>query len=398
MEQSFCIQGNYIHYGKAFDKVDHHILIKKLQSLNIPGKILSWIKNFLTNREQSVRVENSLSDPVSVKSGVPQGSVLGPLLFLVMMIDINKDVYNAIIGTFADDTRLWNFITQPHDEINLQNDLDKIYNWADENNMSFNEKKLEGLRFGKINNRPTYKTSNDSIIDIKENVKDLGGYISQNLKFDYHIKNIVAKGNKMAGWALRTFKTRNVLTMLTLLKSIVISQVEYCCPLWSPMDAYNINLLESVQRNFTSKISVFQTYDMTLKMPICTVSYPERLKRLKIYSLQRRRERYIIMYMYKIVIDMVPNPGFQIDYTRNKIIITPKQKLGAKDWIQTIRRNSFFSVGPRLYNSLPQYLRELEDIHTPEKKHTMSFKRRLDKYLVTIPDVPGPKENSLLRN
>ena len=142
--------------------------------------------------------------------------------------------------------------------------------------MSFNVNKFEGLRFGKTNNMPTYKTSNDTVIYMKENVKDLGVYISQNLKFDYHIKNVVAKGQKMAGWALRTFKTRNVLTMLTLLKSIVISQVEYCCPLWSPMDSYNINLLENVQQNFTSKMSVFQTYNMTLKMPVCTVSYSER--------------------------------------------------------------------------------------------------------------------------
>ena len=316
--------------------------------------------------------------------------------FLVMMIDIDKEIYEATIGTFADDTTLWRIIMQPQDEIILQKELDIIYNWADANNMTFNTSKFEVVRFGKSSLEPKYKTTEDINITMKGQVKDLGVYISHNLKFDYHIKNIAAKGHKMAGWALRTFKTRNTTTMLTLLKSIVISQIEYCCPLWSPADSHNINLLENVQRNFTSKFAMFQTYDMTLQMPICSVSYPERLRRLKIYSLQRRRERYIIMYMYKIVINLVPNPGFKIDYTRTKLVITPKQNLRAPAWVQTLRRNSFFSVGPRLYNKLPQELRQLEDFLVPEKKHTMAFKRKLDEYLSTIPDAPGTQANSLL--
>ena len=102
------------------------------------------------------------------------------------------------------------------------------------------------------------------------------------------------------------------------------------------------------------------------------------------------------MYMYKIVINLVPNLGFKIDYTRTKLVITPKQNLRAPAWVQILRRNSFFSVGPRLYNKLPQELRQLEDFLVPEKKHTMAFKRKLDEYLSTIPDAPGTQANSLL--
>ena len=253
------------------------------------------------------------------------------------------------------------------------------------------------MRFGRGSTNPHYTTPQHSGIEINDNIKDLGIYMSTSLKFDYHIKTIAAKGQKMAGWALRTFKTRNTRTMLTLLKSIIISQTEYCSPLWSPSDSYNINLLENVQKRFTSKFAKFQTYDMDLQMPICSVSYQERLQMLQLFSLQRRRERYIIMYMYKIIIHMVPNPGFKIEYKRNAFHVTPIQNLRTPAWIQTLRRNSFFVIDPRLYNKLPTHLKQLEDFHIPEKKHSDAFKRKLGRYLTTIPVIPGTLQNSLMK-
>ena len=139
--------------------------------------------------------------------------------------------------------------------------------------------------------------------------------MSEDAKFDLHIKNTVAAGHRTAGWALRTFKTRSWYPMLTLLKPLVVPKVEHCCPLWSPVDSRNINLLESVQCRFTNRFSAFQTYDMNLQMPICTVSYVDRLKCLKIYSLKRRRERFMIQYTYKIVIGLVPNSGLKTEYS-----------------------------------------------------------------------------------
>ena len=93
----------------------------------------------------------------------------------------------------------------------------------------------------------------------------------------------------MAGWALITFKTRSWYSMLTLMKTLVFPKVEYCCPFWSPVDSQNINLLESVKRRFTSRFSAFENYYMNLQVPICTVSFVDRLKRLKIFSLERQR-------------------------------------------------------------------------------------------------------------
>ena len=189
--------------------------------------------------------------------------------------------------------------------------------------------------------------------------------------------------------------------MLTLLKSLIVSQVEYACVIWSPIDQQHINLIEGVQRKFTSRFVCFQTYDDTLGMPVCTTDYATRLQQLKIYNLQRRRERYIIIYVYKIVNKLTPNPGFDIDYNpRLKLEVTPKLVLqrGNANWSKKARNSSFFVTGPRLYNSIPGDLRELEDNIVPSKSMINSFKRKLDKHLSTIPDLPGTSRNSLLPN
>ena len=199
----------------------------------------------------------------------------------------------------------------------------------------------------------------------------------------------------MVGWALRVFRTRDTTTMSTLLKSL-ISQVEYGCVIWSPSDARQINLIERVQRKFTSKMGIFQTYDETLNMPVCRVEYHERLRRLNLFSLERRRDRYIIIYIYKIIIGLVPNPGLTITQNiRTGLTVTPKFNRKAPARIQTIRNGSFFVNGPLMYNHLPCHLRAREYILNPTKAHVEKFKRKLDVHLKNIPDLPGTLANSL---
>ena len=184
--------------------------------------------------------------------------------------------------------------------------------------------------------------------------------------------------------------------MTTLLKSLIISHVEYGCVVWSPTDQHQINLLESVQRRFTSRMTCFLTYDAELEMPVCTTDYASRLKELKIYSLQRRRERYLIIYIYKIIIHLIENPGLVIDYNpRTKLMVHPKTCNQAPAWIRRARSSSFFVQGPAMYNALPAHLRELEDIAHPSKSNVDSFKGRLDTHLSEIPDEPGTQANSL---
>ena len=393
--EGHSVDSIYLDFSKAFDKVDHNILLAKLSNLGIGGKIYNWIASFLKNRQQAVRVEGQLSEKVWVRSGVPQGSVLGPLLFLIMMLDITDNIQNSNLSSFADDTRLWMRIKNLLDTKKLQEDLHTLYRWTDANNASFNADKFEGQSYG-INEEQHYLAPDITQITQNNVLKDLGVHMQEDMTFKQHIKNTVAKGQRMSGWILRTIKSRSAPHMKILLQQLVVSQMEYCSILWSPRDKEQIDLIESVQAEFTRKIAQYQTYDDTLQMPICTKSYPERLADLKIYSLERRRERMQILYLYKMILQAVPNPGFEWNYcTRNKeLTVTPKtsRKSG---WAHTLRNSSFAVIGPKLFNSLPKELRKLPDESKTAKQNIRSFKIAVDNYLKGIPDIPGSK-NSLL--
>ena len=134
--------------------------------------------------------------------------------------------------------------------------------------------------------------------------------------------------------------------MKILLQSLVVPHVEYACVVWSPFDVKHINLLEGVQRYFTSKFGQFRSYEDDVDMIVCTTEYPERLKALKIYSLQRRRERYIILYLFKVMINLVPNPGVEFRYSdRTNCREIQNVNPSSSNWTRRLRMSSFFMKG-----------------------------------------------------
>ena len=203
LESEGPIDAIYLDFAKAFDKVDHSVLLMKLHRLGITGKIHSWIKNFLTNRMQQVKVHNALSDPVKTRSGVPQGSVLGPLLFLIMMIDIDDQVQNCSIATFADDTKVW-CPSQVQTANVLQLNLSSLYEWARSNNMEFNDDKFDYIQFDRTPSPSAalYHTPSGAKINQVSKVKDLGVWVSGDLLFSSHVKEVVSGAQNMAHWVL----------------------------------------------------------------------------------------------------------------------------------------------------------------------------------------------------
>ena len=147
-------------------------------------------------RKQCVIIEGHKSEKVWTISGVPQGSVLGPLLFLIMMVYISKGINYAILSFFADDTKAWRRVVSVADETNIQSDLDHIYLWASQNNMEFNNKKFQAIRFHDFINPPEYISPDGSLIKHESIVKDLGIHISQDLSFEYHIRLVAKKANR----------------------------------------------------------------------------------------------------------------------------------------------------------------------------------------------------------
>ena len=164
-----------------------------------------------------------------------------------------------MVGIFADDTRIWRQFCNDEEILLLQEELEKAYTWAADNNASFNFDKFEAIRF-KIRKRgeklaadPEYTAQNGMPISFKDHVKDLGIWMSANLTFDEHINIITSKARQVIGMVLRSFKSRTTAVLLPILKGLIRSQVEYACPIWSPRDSGNINKLENIQRQFTSK-------------------------------------------------------------------------------------------------------------------------------------------------
>ena len=145
MEEGDNVDIMYLDFSKAFDKVDHGILLRNLRNVGISGKTGKWILNFLANRNQQVIVNQDISKKSKVTSGVPQGSVLGPLLFLSMINDINDGIQSNV-SLFADDTRIGKSISSEEFGEKLQEDLNKLYSWQESNNMKFNGSKFELIR------------------------------------------------------------------------------------------------------------------------------------------------------------------------------------------------------------------------------------------------------------
>ena len=256
----------YLDFAKAFDVVNHDILMKKLRNFGITGKIGYWIHNFLTNRHQTVTVNKSKSKTESVRSGVPQGSVLGPILFIIFISDIDEYIENSQLSVFADDTKIKKNISTANDSEGLQSDLKSVYHWGTTNSMAFNDLKFKSMKYGRNQNlmNGIYTSPAGNEIPDDEHVKDLGIIMSNDLRFTKHIDKVTARCRSLIAWTLRTFNTRNKVVMLTLLKSLILPRIDYCSQLYSPFLQQEWNKLESIQRRFTSHIEGMKDRDSKL--------------------------------------------------------------------------------------------------------------------------------------
>ena len=192
----------YLDFSKAFDTVDRFILSQHMMKAGIKDKAATWIFRFLDGRTQQVITENIISTPTAVKSGVPQGTVLGPQLFLLMINTITEEELSSKIGIFADDTRVGRGISSEDDIACLQNDLDKIFAWKNQNNMKFNSDKFDLVRHGSLfrsnRSRPDafYFTDENEVIPEKKSVRDLGVIMSSSADFHEQILKVCKKARE----------------------------------------------------------------------------------------------------------------------------------------------------------------------------------------------------------
>ena len=223
--------------------------------------------------------------------------------------------------------------------------------------MKFNASKFEVLRYGKNNTlkeSTLYLTPNsEDYIQEKECLRDLEILMT----FSSYVEQVCSKVKQKSGWILRTFQTRNTWFLKFMWKSLVQGHVDYCSQLYFPTKSSDMEKIENLQKIYTSKIP-----------EVKTLNYWDRLKYLKMYSQERRMERYRILYVWKIIEKISPNCGLEVKTSerRGREVIIPPSKGSGK--FHTLREGSFQVHGPRLFNSLPKKIRNLTRISLEEFK------------------------------
>ena len=367
IEEGDGIDVAYLDFRKAFDLVSHKHLIFKMSKYGINGPILDWVKDFLSDRTQRVLIRGTASTSQGVTSGVPQGSVLGPVLFLIFINDLPLNVISPL-SLFADDSKIFTTIRSDDPNIGaeaLQKDLDTIRDWAKKWKMEFNVDKCKIMHLGKNNPKFNYSMDGSNLNEtLKE--KDLGVIIDLNLDFECHIKEIVGRANRMLGMIRVAFACINKKMFLNLYTALVRPLLEYCVQVWSPHLWKHINRIESVQRRATRMVPELR------ELP-----YEERLKKLNLTTLEERRVRGDLIETYKIITGkekINPRKFFPMAPIREGPRAR-KHKIYKRRTNADVRRFTFTQRVTNGWNSLTN------EIVSAEK--TSEFKALLDAYTAT---------------
>ena len=347
----------YLDFAKAFDKVPHQRLLLKVKNKGIGGEVLNWIKSWLADRTQTVRVGASESTEGQVKSGVPQGSVLGPPLFDVFIDDLDYcAMLIELLIKFADDTKGLQEITGEADRVKLQSTLDRLVEWARVWGMQFNVQKCKIMHVGNNNPRYEYQMAGTTL-SVTEEEKDIGVTMSRNLKPSKHCRKAAGTAGAVLRQLTRNFHYRDRNIFKKLYVQYVRPHLEFASPAWSPWLESDKNEIEKIQKKAVGMISGLKDG-----------SYEEKCVMLGLDTLEARREKQDLLEMYKII-----NGYGQLDqgkmftiaqgregavtrHTADPLTIkVPRARLD-------IRKNNFAIRGAEMWNQLPLEVRSLKTL------------------------------------
>ena len=279
--KAYQVDSVYLDFKRAFDSVVHCKLLHKLTLFGVSGNLLKWIESFLSNRFYAVRVGNFYSERTPVLSGVPQGSVLGPLLFIMFINDL-IDCCNSescSIFVFADDAKCFSCIKSYLDCEKLQTTLNAIEIWSNEWQLPLALNKCQLISFYLRNSHISFQYSllNCPLLCV-DTITDLGVILTSDFSFSKHINKLCSKARCRSAMILKCFQSRDRLLLFRAFIVYVRPILEYCSNVWSPYKLCEIRKIESVQRQFTKKLRGLED-----------LSYPDRLKCLKAEPLEIRR-------------------------------------------------------------------------------------------------------------
>ena len=356
-------------FSKAFDSVPHNRLLYKLHKYGITGHLHSWISEFLTKRTQRVVVDGEQSEWVKVQSGVPQGTVLGPLLFLIYINDLPLNI-NSEVRLFADDCVMYHTITNDQDADTLQQDLHTLTQWQDNWQLKFNPDKCHVLKVtnSKTPKQHTYTLGNSTLQETHSHTY-LGVELSSDLKWKNHINKITAKANRALGFVRRNLHPLPRDLKVTAYQTLVHPHLEYCATVWDPFTQDQIKQIESIQRRGARFI--FNDYRWTS-------SVTGMMNELKWDPLVLRRRTARLSMLSKITLGQVAIPAQKFIHpvqTRSSSRLNHSQQITRLTGKSNIYNNSFFPLTIRQWNQLPE---NIVNINNPEtfKTNVADFIRR----------------------
>ena len=339
----------YFDIKKAFDSVSHQTLLYKLSKFGLCGKVWEFFSAYLTSRLQCVSINNILSDLLPVTSGVPQGSILGPLCFILYINDLPSYIRHSLLVIFADDTKCGRMIKTVDDCSLLQMDINAISNWSTENKLPLHKDKTLCIRFCSSRINPICHSYHINGIEVQANrsCRDLGVYFSSDLSWSTHIEKILSKAYQTLFLIKRSFSnTSNITVKKQLYLSLIFPIVTYGSPIWWPYNLKDIIALEKLQRRATK----FIVNDHSM-------NYKSRLLSLNMLPLMYRLELFDIMFCVSSLSDSSSKSHFNIEdyisFNSSNTRSGSHFKMNVRSATTNQLRHSYFYRLPRLWNSLP---------------------------------------------
>ena len=348
----------YLDYSKAFDRVPKRRLLAKLENLGIAGNLLHWIGAFLSDRTFRVRVGDGLSEHRPVLSGVPQGSILGPLLFTAYTADL-KVIIQSPFAMYADDIKIYN--TSNNQSI-LKSDLSAIGEWCSVWLLPLNVCKCSVLYIGKNNPQHTYTIDNSKLTK-SESLSDLGVFLTSCLSWSEHVQRVVKKANSLVFLLSKVFAKSHFSVVSKFYRTYIRPILEFANSVWAPIFQKDVLLLESVQRK-ASRIPFGRTRP----------KYKDRLSMMQLPTLSDRRKRGDLIVTFQALKAPLSPIKHLFPLAHNSRTRGHCLKLSKDKFQTTVRQHFIVNRIFESWNSLPSDIVMCDSIS--------SFKRKYDAYNV----------------
>lgn len=359
----------YFDFCKAFDKVSHFILLLKLAKMGFHSSILKWLESYLANRQCFVSINNAKSNSYIASSGIPQGSVLGPLLFILFLNDIVSCFESSKCLIYADDIKIFLNVKNISNVNSLQMDINRLCSWCVSNHLPLNISKCFHISFGRRFNmlNSIYYINNQQLLNV-DSILDLGVVFDNKLTFQLHIDFIMPKAYSMLAFVKRNSKEfTNPYTRKLLYVTFVRSKLEYGSIIWNPLYDVHSSRIERLQKKFLK----FALVSVPFGSPLPT--YEARCRLIHLETLKNRRSKCSVLFIYKLI------NGF-IDCSSLLSLI------GFNIPVRSLRYNAYFYIPFHRsnYSSFEPVLRSLKEFNNINKQCNLDFSYSLKTFCETL--------------